>query len=231
MTTKSDWRDEMPSTEELLAYDRGELVGADAARVSAFLDANPDMAHALQQPFPEDDAKPGDLYYLSEDEVSKRWVALRRDIRPAGRVVRFPVLAALAASLAIVFAGLYWQQRSQLREARSPMLLDVTQIVEPENGRRGTSAGPQLLNVRDGVVVVLQLSDAERFPWYEIEVFDAQSNEKTWKSEPTQPHDGGVSFGLPRMSLEPGTYRVKVFGLSETERDEVDSYLVRVPAR
>lgn len=245
MTTKSDWDavpqnvtaeerrklGESPATEELMAYSRGELTAADAARVRAWLDGNPDMARALSQVFPDDDAKPGDPDYLSQDELSKRWTALQNEIRPKGRVVRFPALAALAASVAVVFAGLYWQE---VRTSDKPVLLDITQIVEPENGRRGPNVGPHLLNVtEDGAVCTLQLSDPSRFQWYRIEIFDAQSGEAIWKSAPTQQQqDDGLSVLIPRTFLEPGIYRIKVFGLDETRREEVvDSYLVRVPSR
>ncbi|MFL6246476.1 MAG: hypothetical protein ACJ74H_10665 [Thermoanaerobaculia bacterium] len=247
MTTKPDWPavphertaeerrklGEPPTTEELMAYSRGQLSAADRARVQSWLDANPEMARALNQPFPDDDAKPGDPDYLSEDELSRRWTALQNEIRPKGRLVRFPALAALAASVAIVFAGLYWQARSDVRALSRPVLLDVTQVVDPENGRRGASGGPHLLNVtEDGAVCILQLSDPSRFQWYRIVIVNAQSEEEVWKSEPSQPQEGGLSVLIPRTFLRPGTYRIKVFGLNETRREEaVDSYLVRVPSR
>ena len=80
MITKSDWEavqqgmtaedqrrlGEPPTAEEMLAYSRGELSGETAGRVRAWLAGNPDLVRALMEPFPADDAKPGD-YSINED--------------------------------------------------------------------------------------------------------------------------------------------------------------------
>jgi hypothetical protein len=157
-------------------------------------------------------------------------------IRPKGRVIRFPsmsALAAVAAALVIVFAGLYLRERSVVRILSRPAVLDVIQILEPENGRRGPGGGPRLLNVKeDGAVCLLQFSDPSRYEWYRIELLDAASNDVIWKSEPTQPQDGEVALQIRHTTLEPGVYRIEVRGIEETGDGEVvDSYLVRIPLR
>src|SRR5688500_16910631 len=94
MITKSDWQavhqemtaeerrklGEPPTTEEMLAYSHGELSAENVERVKAWLVCNPDMARALMEPFPSDDAKPGDADFLSEEELSKRWASLQQSI-------------------------------------------------------------------------------------------------------------------------------------------------------
>ena len=245
MTTKSDWEavgpnmttggrrtpGEPPTTDELLAHGRGELSGADAERVRVWLEANPDMARALTQPFPEDDAKPGDPDYLPEEEVSRRLAALKKEIRPAGRVMRFPVWTALAAALAVVFAGLY---AYEVRQSRLPSLFTPGQELEPAGRARGTSASAQTIDVTQRENdFLLKLTDAEQYPFYRIEIWPAAGDpgDPLWASEPTQPRNERLEMTIPRKFLRPGFYRVKVFGLEERTSALVDQYLVRVPPR
>lgn len=246
MTTKSDWEPvgpnrtaggrrepgEPPTTEELLAHGRGELSGVDAQRVQVWLEANPDMARALTQPFPEDDAKPGDPDYLAEEEVSRRWAALQKEIRPAGRLVRFPVWTALAAAFAVLFAGLY---AYEVRQSRLPSLFPLGQELEPADRARGTSGGAQPIDVTQRENdFLLKLTDPERYSFYRIEIWPAAGDpdDPLWTSEPTQPRNERLEMTIPRKFLRPGFYRIKVLGLDERPAPELaDQYLVRVPPR
>src|SRR6185436_10982736 len=92
-----------------------------AERVRAWLVCNPDLARALMQPFPANDAEPGDPDFLSQEELAKHWASLQQRIQvpvttSAFRLLQFPSRwTALAAALALVFAGLYWQAESRAR--------------------------------------------------------------------------------------------------------------------
>lgn len=246
MTTKSDWEavgpnrtaggrreaGEPPTTEELLAHGRGELPEAEAQRVRVWLEANPDMARALAQPFPEDDAKPGDPGYLAEEEVSRRWAALQKEIRPAARVVRFPVWTALAAALAMLFAGLY---AYEMRQTRLPSLFPLGHELEPADRARGTTGGAQPIDVSQRENdFLLKLSNPERYSFYRIEIWPAagDSGDPLWTSEPAQPRHERLELTIPRGFLRPGFYRIKVFGLDDRPTPELaDQYLVHVPPR
>jgi hypothetical protein len=245
MTTKSDWKavghditagqrrkpGEAPTTEEMLAHSRGELSEVDGQRVQRWLDENPDLARALTQPFPEDDAKPGDPDYLSEEELSRRWIALQKEIRPAGRLLRFPALTALAAAAALVFAGLY---SYEVQRARTPELFIIEQELEPVGHRRGAAGRGQTIDGTHRNNIGLKLTKPAQYAWYRIEIWRAAGDPEAplWQSEPTQPRHGRLEMILPEKSLRPGVYWIKVLGLNEKPSPElVDQYLVRVPTR
>lgn len=248
MITKSDWQavqEEMaaeerrklgePPVDELLAFSRGELAAEDAERVRAWLVCNPEEARALVEPFPADDARPGDRDHLSEHDLARRWASFKKEVhgpaapQQAARVVRFPMWTGLAAALALVFAGLYWQQRQDVERLSAPHLLDVTQQLLPEDGRRGPAGAAPLLDVsEDSGVRELMLTDASRFQWYRLEIVDAASKTPLWRSEPGQLVDDRLLVFIPRTYLKPGTYRIEVYGLDGTRVELVDSYRVRV---
>ena len=241
MTTKSDWEavrhdmtgqrrepGEPPTVEEMLAHSRGELPEADAQRVQQYLDANPDMARALTQPFPEDDAKPGDADYLSEEELSRRWVALQKEIRPAGSVWRFPAMTALAAAVALVFAGLYWYE---VQQSRIPSLVPIEQELDPYGRQRGSAGDAPMIDVSQRLNgIALKLTSPKRYSWYRIEIRPAAGDpdRPLWTSEPAQPRNGRLEIILHKNSLRPGVYWIKVLGLDERQSELADEFLVRV---
>lgn len=250
MTTKSDWHsvphnlteDERrkpgePTNEELLAYSNGELSGVDAQRVRVFLAENPEMERALALTFPEDDARPGDADYLPDEVIEKQWTAMRKRIRPAGRLLRFPAWGALAAAaVAIVFAGLFWNERSQVQLITRPELVDITQEFDPTDRERGGGGDAQLLDVSTPTTYcALKLSKPERYEWYRVEIFDATRPKARalWTSEPALQHDGRVALKLHRDFFDPGVvYRIQISGVDERAKPEpTDQYLVRVRAR
>src|SRR5215212_5892851 len=94
MISRSDWKavhEDMiaedrrtlgapPTAEELLAYTRGELAPDEAERIRELLVAYPELAQALTEPFPEEDAKRGDADFLSDEQVAKNWASLQQRI-------------------------------------------------------------------------------------------------------------------------------------------------------
>ena len=140
MTTKSEWQavnqalmaddrrraGEPPAAEEVLAYMRSELSAEEAARVRERLVCHPDLVRTLTGSFPTEGAQPGDADYMSDREFASHWALLERRLK-RGRVVEFwPVLGAIAATLAVVFAGLYWQARKELT---TPHVMDAVFIM------------------------------------------------------------------------------------------------------
>jgi hypothetical protein len=257
MTSNSDWQavqqemtaeerrklGEPPTADEMLAYTRGELSGETAGRVRAWLACNPDLARALMQPFPEDDAKPGDPDFLSQEELAKHWASLQHRIHDssnasAARVFQFPSRwTALAAAVALVFAGLFWQAESKARrlagELHDPRALE-SQMLLPDGRRGEEQQSTPLIAKGDHVVLKLALFDASRFETYRVEMRDenASSSRLPWRSAAIgAADDETLSINVSRAYLKPGRYRIMVYGIEGVSEKPLDSYALRVPSR
>jgi hypothetical protein len=257
MIRKSDWEalheeltaedrrtlGDPPTVEELEAYSRGELSTEEEARVRALLVAYPELAHAFVAEFPEDDAQPGDEGYLSQDEVSRRLDDFRKSVRPtsaphrqAGRVLLFRyVPTAVAAALALVFAGLYWQAQATARrlsvEVMTPRAIDEQQLTP--DGRRGPSGATTITVSGDGTLLVVPLFDAAHFSNYRVDLFDAEPRKVLWSStDVPRGTDDAFRIVVPRQRLEAGrTYQVVVSGLDGTREEQLQTYSMRVAPR
>jgi hypothetical protein len=242
MITKSDWQavhqrmsaedrrklGEPPAIEEMLAYTRGELSGADAERVRAWLVCNPDEARALTEPFPEDDVQPGHPDFLSQDELTQRFAPLQT----RGRVVPFrPAWTALAAALALVFAGLYGQAEWKLRRlSGTPQNVQTYTLVSAQ--QRGT---PQDASTRverctgDFLTFVMPVTDAG-FGSYRITIAEiTTASPRKRESLAGRGNEELVSVLVPCSFLKPGRYDIALYGLTGTGAEErLDRYKVRV---
>ena len=254
MTNDSDWQavqqemtaedrrklGEPPTAEEMLAYTRGELSAETAGRVRAWLVCNPDLARALMQPFPANDAEPGDPEYLSQEELAKHWASLQQRIQvpamtSAFRVLQFPsAWTALAAALALVFAGLYWQAESRARrldrELHEPRALE-SQLLLPD-GRRGVEQATFLTAKGERFVLDLALFNASRFETYRVEMSDSATEPARlpWRSAPIRAADEEtLSVDVSRAYLKPGKYRIVVYGIDGAREERLDTYTLRVP--
>jgi hypothetical protein len=252
MTNESDWQavqqemtaeerrklGEPPTAEEMLAYTRGELQAEPAERVRAWLVCNPDLARALMQPFPADDAKPGDPDFLPPEELARHWASLQQRIHePAaastGRLLRFPSRwTALAAAVALVFAGLYWQAESKARRLdralHEPRALE-SQLLLPDGRRGGEQATPLTAN-GEHIVLDLALFNASRFETYRVEMSD--DTRTPWRSAAIRAADEEtLSVDVSRAYLKPGKYRIVVYGIEGAREERLDSYTLRVPGR
>src|SRR5688572_17069965 len=115
MNTKSDWdavrqqlmaderrRVELPPTsEEMLAYTRGELSAEEEERMRERLVCYPELVRTLTEAFPDEDPRPGDAGYVSDEEMTRRWAEIQSRVRhnppTGGRVLQFTrAFAALA---------------------------------------------------------------------------------------------------------------------------------------
>lgn len=250
MITKSDWQavhqemtadqrrklGEPPTTEEMLAYGRGELSANDAERVRAWLVFNPEMARALTQPFPEDDAQPGDPDFLSEAELAKRWASLQQRIHGAdaiaprreGRVLQFsPVWTALAAALALVFGGLFWQAKTELlRITNAPQAAQTYLLVSDH--QRGGDGPPELAVQEDFVTLLASLPDVG-FEKYRVTITDTSSvSPRRWTDKPRSASNGILSVLVSHAYLKPGRYEIVVDGLAEGREERIDSFKINV---
>ena len=258
MSSRSDWKavheemtaedrrklGEPPTAEEMLAYSRGELGTEDAQRVRAHLVANPDLARALMQPFPTDDAQPGDRDYLSEEELSKRWQSLQQHVHSKGRLLQFRnAWTALAAALALVFAGLYWQAESKARrlenELTQPRVAFDEQVLLPDGARGGSETAALLTAQGESVLLVVPLINQPQFGDYRLDILDgtvagtvAGTNEVLWRSGSLHRRsDDSFAILVPRAFLKPGKYQLVLYGIRDAgaPQEQLATYSLRVP--
>jgi hypothetical protein len=249
MITKSDWRavnqqlmaddrrrlGEPPTTEEMLAYTRGELTAEEEARVRERLVCHPDLVRTLTEPFPTEGAEAGDADYLPDEEFASHWSEMQTRMgrgRPAegARVLPFwRFSAALAAMLAVVFGALLWQARSKVPE---PQVVLDQQVLFPDGRRGGNADAGRLTAQGDPVLLVIPLIGQRGHERYRLELVNADSGRSIWQSAALRPReDDAFAIVMPRRLLEPGTYQIIVHGSTTTGEERLASYSLRVPAR
>jgi hypothetical protein len=237
MMNQSDWqavRDSMiaddraklgdpPTVEELLAYERGQLSNEDAERVQQLLVAYPELAHAYAASFPDDDASlPGDV-------IDRQWNAFRAGGPINGPVLPFrrsmAAMAAIAATVAIVFGALLWQQRT---ETLQPHVLPE-HVLMPD-GRRGLAEQHYTITADgDPVLLVIPISGPADYETYRLELVRGDSHERIWASEPLRATTSNSFYvEIPSRALRPGTYQIIASGLRGTAQAQVATYTVDV---
>jgi hypothetical protein len=229
---------EPPSVDELLAYERGELSKEDAEHVQQLLVAYPELARAYATPFPSDDAQPGDSDYLASDVIDRQWNALRTSNRSGaanvaghgstGRVLQFwPSVAAIAASIAIVFGAMLWQTRTELLR---PHVLPEAALLMPD-GRRGGAEPPQaaITPAGDSLLLVVSLVGTTDYDTYRLDLVSNDSRKRLWSSEPLRATtSNSFNVEIPSRTLPAGTYQVIAYGLRGNAQEQVATYTIDV---
>ncbi|MEA2490887.1 MAG: hypothetical protein QOH21_2679 [Acidobacteriota bacterium] len=242
MITKADWQavnhelmaeqrrafGEPPPTEQLLAYTRGELPAEAEERVRDLLVCHPDFARAVAVPFPREAAMPGEADFLSETELANEWAQLQRRLhrprsRTGGGVLQFPhALTALAAAIALVFAGLYWQAQSQLHRLDAPRLVVDEQLLQPDERTRGGQPAVTLTARGDSFLLIVKV--APEATQLAIVERTAAGERPLWSSEAVPRNDGTFAVIVPRRFVAPGEYQLVVSAGAE----RLATYSVRV---
>jgi hypothetical protein len=226
---------EPPTAEELLAYSRGELSHEEEERIAELLACYPELARTLTEPFPAEDAKPGEPGYVSDVELERRWATLQdrmhgaRATAPAqsgARVLQFwRFTSGLAAALAVAFGALLWQARSDLGR---PRVASAQEMLMPDRTRGGEPDAPSVTARGESYVLGLPVMTQQQFAHYRLEVADA-SGRSLWKSDPLlPPADGNLVMFMPRRFLKPGQYQVILYGLANPSEQRLETYSVRV---
>jgi hypothetical protein len=246
-----------PNPEELLAYRDGLLEPEEREKIEAKMVLHPDAARALADlaAFPDVEAAPG-TPELSDDEVGARWQSFRRSLEDRGsadatnevatRTIvpkiaappvarrRFPELR-LAAAL-LLGIGLGWAGSFAERAWRDrPDSAINVQIVELAPGNEGVRSAPSavtLAKTSEELVLVLGGREQEErdFPAYEAEIVDA-AGRRVWSRQGLQPTElGTFLLSFHRGVLEPGRYRIDLFGRNETGKTPLASYDLQVQA-
>jgi len=216
-----------PTNEELFAFMNGTLKPEDEARVREALVAYPDMARAMAEPFPKDDAQPGDDDYLSDAEVDKRWNAVRAQVIGDSdvRIWRWTALA-LAATLVVAFGGLLWQHQQSL----APRVAVDGQLLLPD-GQRGSGQQSVIMTPRgDAYVLITPIIDpSPSFTAFRLEIVREGSAAPLWSSAPLpRPANDTFQLVVPASFLKPGKYQVIAYGVNGERQEKVATYSVRV---
>ncbi|HEX7679557.1 MAG TPA: hypothetical protein VF713_15600 [Thermoanaerobaculia bacterium] len=216
---------EPPTVDELLAYERGELSKEQAERVQQLLVAYPDLARAYATPFPSDDET------LPDDVIDRQWNAFRagnRPVsRPSARVLPFwPGVAAIAATVAIVFGAMLWQTHTELLR---PHVLPEAAILTPD-GRRGLAEQPSAITpTGDSVLLVVSLIGPTDYETYRLELVRGDSHKRVWSSDPLRATSSdSFNVAIPSRALAAGTYHVTAYGLRGNAQEEVATYTIDV---
>lgn len=247
MNTKSNWRTvnqelmaderrrtgELPTSEKMLAYTRGELSADEEARIHELLVCHPDLVRTLTEPFPMEGAEPGAADYLSDQEFARHWPLLQARMRrdePAegGRVLQFwKVATAIAAAMVVVLGGMLWQSRSQLA---GPRLVWPEQVLLLPEGRRGGPSEPVMLRVQgESILLITSLISQREFPEYRLEIIRGTGDQVIWHRDAVRPGSNNTfALLIPRRYLEPGDYRIVVYGVTGTVKERVETYAFRV---
>jgi hypothetical protein len=222
---------EPPTSDEMLAYMRGELSVDEEARFRDRLIPYPELVRTLTAPFPTEGAEPGDEDYLSDRELTRHWAAMQTRM-PRGAVVQFwPSVAAIAATLALVFGALYWQAHTKQGQ---PRVLTVDgQTLFPDGNQRGSGSDAATVTPHgDWYALVPVLMDERPFDTYRVELFDVSVDPQRslWSmSGLRRGENATLIVAVPRSFLSPGIYRLTIYGSNGGREELVNHYTIRIP--
>jgi hypothetical protein len=225
-----------PTFEEVEALSSGRLPGEEAERLRELLSYYPDMLRVLTEPFPDS----GDGV-LSDEELKADLDKLRDRIRTsAPPPLAFPrkespwrafaLAAGIIIAIALGGAGV-WRMTSHPRSV-------VTQVLYSERtrgiGARGVpSATPAHLS-KDTDYLLEPVFDSPRtYREYRIELLDLGTTppRRVWLRENVIPQrDGTYPVRLSTGKLDPGLYRLVLYGVDGTVDDLAD-YTIRLKAK
>jgi hypothetical protein len=219
-----------PTADEALAYARGELTGDEEARMRERLIAFPELVRTLTAPFPEG-AEPDHPDYLSDHEFARHWKALRkRRQRPDGGLQFWRAFGMVAAALAVVAGALLWRAEMQLKQPQA--VWEQQELYS--DGRRGAEGEPAKLTADgESYLLVPVLGTDVTADKLRAEIVDvANSSRMVWSSRVVRrTTSGSFVILVPRESLNAGTYRLVVYGVTGERQEPLNSFTFRVLAR
>ena len=218
---------EPPSGDEILAYMNGELEEAEKTRIRALLVAYPELARTLAHPFPAE----GEGETFSDEELSKHFAQFQKRVpRKDARVLPFRgVVAALAvaAMLALVFAGLLVQAR---RELARPYVAPEAQDLLPDGRRGGGDAVERVAAAGEPFQLRISIADQPEFPSYRLDVVSS-ADQRVWASESLLRADSETFSVVMRRGLPAGRYAIMLYGVDGAREQHLNEYAFRVSAR
>lgn len=210
-----------PDVERWIAYHGGELAAPEEEPLRRHLAACPACVSLVLELEDFASAEGGeDRAAVSEFERAAAWkamkAALARETAPPKRWLerRVPVPMALAASLVVAALGLsLWgiEHRRVERYSRPQVDLAIRDLEPSRATRSGGAESPTELS--RGSYSALVMLPSRSFASYRMEILDARGR-TVWSASGLTAHPqlGTLSVGLPPGFLEPGDYRVELYG-------------------
>jgi hypothetical protein len=218
-----------PAFEKVSAFLRGELSAIEEEQVRAQLACHPELARALVEPFPDEDPA-AERALVSDAELSERWAAIERRIDgPRVGVLRFPhAVSALAASLMLVFAGLYWSVAVRVAQ---PEIVSAEFTELRPGATRGAGRNPMPLTANHGEYqIAVPLVTVDGLTNFRVRIEDAHG-ERLWQSEVVESPESAIAVKIPASFLDPGVYDVQLIGVDGANEEELIAYPVKVSER
>lgn len=238
--------------DEMVAYRAGALTAADEKRVQDHLVACRECSRLLLDLEGLADPAFGadEPWSAADDEAVWERVrdGLRQERQPAAPVVPFPGgptgrrpppprwLQALAAALLVAVLGLSFQVASLRRTvadlSRPQVNAPVLDLYPAGSERRGAEGGEAVEVPAGARLFTLMLNPGGRggYPEYELEISTLRG-ELVRREGGLQPNEfGSFSVTLPRQTLTPGDYRLRLVGLGPAgARETLAGFALRLP--
>lgn len=147
----------------------------------------------------------------------------------------------IAAAGLLILLGVLWYVRGerieelgrQVAELREPQINAEQRRIAPDARRRGEGGEPvlRLPPSAHPYLLTLALYEAPSFPDYRLEIVPADDSqtEPFWaRSGLMRKADDTFSLYLPRGSLPPGRYELRLYGMGEGPKELLATYTVEV---
>lgn len=226
---------EHPDPVTLLDYHERRLPEAEADRVQEHLARCPECARAVLDfaAFP-DLEPPTEEHRLTPADVQSRWRELRARLEAERRPVwqRHQVLLPLAAGLFVAVVGLgVWAGalRERVERLEGPRGDVYPVSLRPESaGQRGGEAEVIPAWAGDVALHLAWVPGEQEYRAYEVDA-SGEGGRRVLAGEPVQ-HlpDGGFLLFLPRRLLPAGELTLKLYGLANGTREELETYRLAV---
>ncbi|HEY0556012.1 MAG TPA: zf-HC2 domain-containing protein [Thermoanaerobaculia bacterium] len=213
--------EEHPSPETLTAYQANELSPAEDEKIQSHLavckhcaELLLDLDEFLKPPVAV--AEP-----IADFEAAADWRRLREALKPPveekslARPVRRPFLASVgggysvAAALLVISAGLgIWNSHLE-EKLKEPQSLHTVKTLSAQGSSRGPEGSRADRSVLLPAQIDLNLQTDHPAPRYRIDIVRPGRSKPEWSLD-TIPESGALSLYLPKKSLSPGTYVLRV---------------------
>lgn len=148
-----------------------------------------------------------------------------------------PVAAAVGYALAVIFVGLYLQARREAlqltHELRQPRINAEHRLLLPD-GQRGPDAQPAIVLSAEADHFLLRpalVVRGKEFPDYRLDIVDLGKSkpERIWsRMGLRRRNDDTFEIWIPRTFLQPGEYRLELYGLGKGREAPLATYTFRL---
>ncbi|HEX8253628.1 MAG TPA: hypothetical protein VF846_10790 [Thermoanaerobaculia bacterium] len=222
MITKNDWdaaldawiiaeRERLggpPTPDEVVAYTRGELMPAEAARVRALL-----------------------VYYPELTELLTYKTPAPAQLKPKRTFRQIMPLAAglLIALLTILLVQSRWELARAARGSDEPYVHQTRHVLQAVRSRGPSINAPvhELPSAEERYLLALVIEE-RNYRAFRIDIVHTSDEKVVRTANALQTADGTIELSVPRHLIADGTYRIDVRGLERANAYLLESFHVRV---